>query len=187
MRTQCDSNAIKERKGKDNISTKKEIYKERKSGKKQPFPQVADGVEGSPLPEPGNDFEETKMAELPPLAELKKKYEKIITTPRGAGLRLAKYMYDKLVIKYPDHKTIKEAAVKRWVEDADLLIRVDKIEGKKAVEIFDWAMQDSFWSSIVRSPGNLRKNLDSIRAKMDRPVIVSENQKENLNHQKNKT
>jgi hypothetical protein len=128
---------------------------------------------------------EIRMSEFPEIDALKKKYAGLSREVRGAML-LAKYMFDILITKYPDHTTLKNAKVKVWMGDADLLLRVDKIEPAKAKATFDFAMADSFWNSVVRSPANLRKNFDTIRAKMtsvpkgkeENPSVIKSNPKE---------
>jgi len=118
---------------------------------------------------------ESTMADLAPMKALKEQYATLKNTPRGAALFFAKYMFDILLKKYPDHKTILTATTNRWVTDSDMLLRVDKIDIKKAVAVFEYAMADAFWTSIVRSPANLRKNFDTIRAKMDNPMPKNNN------------
>ena len=55
--------------------------------------------------------------------------------------------------------------IQKWAQDIDKLIRIDGQSTKDIKMVIDWIYNDPFWSTVVLSTGNLRKNFPKLYPK----------------------
>jgi len=58
--------------------------------------------------------------------------------------------------------SFKEPNLKEWELQIDRMIRIDNRTPEEIKKIIDWLPHDEFWSTVVLSPANLRKNYDKL-------------------------
>lgn len=68
------------------------------------------------------------------------------------------------------HPKIKKPDMNKWEECIDLLNRKDGRSYDEIKEFIEWIFNDCFWSAVVQSPQNLRKNWDKIAIKKSPPM-----------------
>lgn len=61
----------------------------------------------------------------------------------------------------------KEPSRAKWIADLDKILRIDKRSLPRAKELISWIMTDDFWSTVILSPQNLRKNFDKLEMKLE--------------------
>ena len=95
-------------------------------------------------------------------ASLKKKQVKNSNAAPSKEEALSKFIHEKIKSRKNDFTG---KVIPKWHKDCRSLLKVrTEEEIQKAME---WAVNDSFWQSIVMSPGGLLKNLDKIEAQMN--------------------
>lgn len=127
-------------------------------------------------PEPENPVLVNPVLENPPLLNTKdsesKDSESLLKTKSivatGVALsadadEIVSFFIQKLRERKPDFKFPKD--FKKWHEEIDRMIRVDKRDPKKIKDMIDWIHRDSFWSSNILSPKKLREQYDNIDGK----------------------
>jgi hypothetical protein len=55
--------------------------------------------------------------------------------------------------------------IQKWAQDIDKLIRIDGQKYGDIKMVIDWIYNDPFWSTVVLSTGNLRKNFPKLYPK----------------------
>lgn len=60
---------------------------------------------------------------------------------------------------------------KKWLDEIDRMIRIDKRDPKKIRALIEWIHKDSFWSTVVLSPKKLRDQYDQIELQASGKVI----------------
>lgn len=55
--------------------------------------------------------------------------------------------------------------IQKWAQDIDKLIRIDGQKYRDIKMVIDWIYNDPFWSTVVLSTGNLRKNFPKLYPK----------------------
>ncbi len=101
----------------------------------------------------------------PPYIESKEdiKEEKNIGTnvPLSADADdLLSFFIQKLEERKPDIKLPENP--KKWLQEIDRMIRIDKRDPEKIKAIIEWIHEDTFWSMNILSPEKLRKQFDQI-------------------------
>lgn len=81
-----------------------------------------------------------------------------------ANIKLARWMYSKILLNHPSAHTPKWS---KWEKDLEGLIRIDKHSRREVIRVFIWATRDDFWKANMRSPANLRKNYDRFKIRMN--------------------
>jgi hypothetical protein len=71
--------------------------------------------------------------------------------------------FEKKYSKYSPKQ--KENLIQRWAAHIDLLIRVDGQNCEDIRNVISWVAQDTFWSTVILSTANLRKNYTRIEPK----------------------
>lgn len=77
--------------------------------------------------------------------------------------QLSKLLYDKILVNNPNHKM---PNLQEWAKHIDYMIRIDKRRPVDIVAIIQWCQSDSFWWSNILSTLKLRKQFDTLTAKM---------------------
>jgi hypothetical protein len=78
---------------------------------------------------------------------------------QAEDLRLAEWIYGRLVAMNPKHRSPSWAA---WCKDLRLLRERDGRTRREIAELFAWANADTFWQSNILSPGKLRTQWDQL-------------------------
>lgn len=73
------------------------------------------------------------------------------------------FFVQKLEERKPDIKLPENP--KKWLQEIDRMIRIDKRDPKKIRAMIDWIHRDSFWSTVILSPKKLRDLYDNIEEK----------------------
>jgi hypothetical protein len=81
-----------------------------------------------------------------------------------ADLELAKWFFEQIKLIVPKAK---EPSFENWANTIRKLRTIDKRPHNEICEIMGWISQDSFWSGNVLSPEKLRKQWDTITAKIN--------------------
>lgn len=58
--------------------------------------------------------------------------------------------------------------LRRWAREIRLLREVDGKSHRQICELFQWAKGDSFWGSVIQSPGKLREKWDTLVERRDK-------------------
>lgn len=78
---------------------------------------------------------------------------------------LAKLLRIEILKRYPNNLGAnKKDCVKRWANDIDKMIRLDKRTPENIKNAILWALNDSFWQKNIWSGANLRKHYDKLEA-----------------------
>ena len=101
--------------------------------------------------------------------------------------RLAQRLREWVVRNNRDAK-VTEAQIRRWVGEAELLLRLDGRAESQAMALLDWCQQDPFWRSTVLSMAKFRLQYDQLLLKAGlaspTPPLVPPAPKESVEHQK---
>jgi hypothetical protein len=65
--------------------------------------------------------------------------------------------------------------IQKWAQDIDKLMRIDGQKYGDIKMVIDWIYNDPFWSTVVLSTANLRKNFPKLYPKAERKFRVEEN------------
>jgi hypothetical protein len=124
--------------------------------------------------------EQCRMAkELSELRGLLEKPKKTETEPKKKFEResdeynLAEYFVQNLCVlndvfnkKYSKMSYAQQVNhIQKWAQDIDKLIRIDGQKYGDIKMVIDWIYNDPFWSTVVLSTGNLRKNFPKLYPK----------------------
>lgn len=63
--------------------------------------------------------------------------------------------------------------IQRWAQDIDKLIRIDGQSPEDIKKVIEWVFNDPFWSTVVLSTANLRKNFPKLYPKVFRNHVSS--------------
>lgn len=79
------------------------------------------------------------------------------------------FMQEISAIRSPEqYKAIREADVAKWIDEARLMLQVDKRNPVKVKEVMDFMFdEDTFWKNTIFSLTSFRKHFDTIMGKMD--------------------
>jgi len=75
------------------------------------------------------------------------------------------FFIQKLKERQPDFKF--PSNLKKWAQEIDRMIRIDKRDPKKIKAMIEWIHQNSFWSTTVLSTKKLRDQYDNVSGKMN--------------------
>ena len=94
-------------------------------------------------------------------------------------IKLAQFMISEMLKVKPDSKVPKDdvGKLQGWATDIDRMIRLDKRTPKQIAELFQWAQNDSFWCSNIRSPKKLRDKWDTLELQKKERKTKQEPQK----------
>ncbi len=81
----------------------------------------------------------------------------------SVSFKLASYLWKLIYQNFP--KT-KPPDLQRWARPVDLMIRVDKREPDDIGRVIEWSQKSEFWKSNILSTEKLRKQFDTLLAKM---------------------
>lgn len=87
---------------------------------------------------------------------------------------LLSFFIEKLKERKPD---IKLPDRKRWLQEIDRMIRIDKRDPRKIKAMIDWIHRDPFWSANILSPLKLRQQYDQIELQAIRKSQTNNTQK----------
>ena len=79
--------------------------------------------------------------------------------PTTDQMRLAHYLFKYIKRNIPNKK---EPNFRKWAEDFDRLLRIDKRPLDEVKDIIAWCQRDPFWMTNILSPGKLRKKYDEL-------------------------
>lgn len=79
------------------------------------------------------------------------------------GERLFNIFLSKILSFKPDFK---KPNSKKWIEEFDKMLRIDKRSVEKSIEIINWALDHKFWRRNIKSPEKLRKQFDHLEIQM---------------------
>lgn len=93
---------------------------------------------------------------------------------------IVRYFYDHVITEFPpeSYKTVREAKVNKQIEQARLMLQVDKRDPKTIKDVIDFMYDegsDGFWRTTIMSMAGFRKNFDQIMKKME--VVESKQEK----------
>ena len=78
---------------------------------------------------------------------------------------LAKLLRIEILKRYPNNLGAnKKDCIKRWANDIEKMIRLDKRTPENIKSAILWALNDSFWQKNIWSGANLRKHYDKLEA-----------------------
>lgn len=85
---------------------------------------------------------------------------------------IVRCFYDHVITEFPpeSYKTVREAKVNEQIEQARLMLQVDKRDPKTIKDVIDFMYDeasDGFWRTTIRSMAGFRKNFDQIMKKME--------------------
>jgi len=79
------------------------------------------------------------------------------------GINKVNKAFEKKYSKYSPKQ--RDNLIQKWATHIDLLIRVDGQNCEDIRNVISWIIQDSFWSTVILSTANLRKNYTRIEPK----------------------
>lgn len=88
-----------------------------------------------------------------------------------AHLRATNSVFNKKIEKMSDKQY--ENFVQRWAQDIDKLIRIDGQSPEDIKKVIEWVFNDPFWSTVVLSTANLRKNFPKLYPKVFKNYVSS--------------
>jgi len=91
---------------------------------------------------------------------------KIPDDPNNVYLRLSKWVYGEFLSVVGDSKKFRLSKLVSWMDKVRLMVEEDKRSTTEVIEVFKFAMNDSFWRGTIYSVSGLRKNYDKIKVKM---------------------
>lgn len=83
--------------------------------------------------------------------------------PTAEAVALAEHLFKKIKERLP---TVKLPNMKKWAQDMDKLLRIDKRTPEQIKEVIDWLPNDEWLHANVLSPSALRAKFDTICSKM---------------------
>ncbi len=78
-------------------------------------------------------------------------------------VRLAEFLLKKILTRLPGFK---KPDIQKWALYIDYMIRLDGRTPEDIKHVIGWCRQDTFWQSNILSTEKLRKQFDTLRAKM---------------------
>jgi len=139
---------------KKDYSSKKDYPKESNSSLKVPE-----------LPKQANGDNAAKAAEMEVKPSPKPKREKPDFSPKVR--EVGNQMINSLTRTKPDYLPSKNLSA--FLTEVDFLLRLDKREADKTMDVFNWALSDSFWADKMFKPNPakyLREKFDQLEMKM---------------------
>ena len=82
-------------------------------------------------------------------------------------MEISDWMLSRLLVLYPN---LKRPNLDSWANTLRLMIEVDKRDPAMISKVFEWANQDTFWSSNILSANSLRKQFDKLAVKVNQPA-----------------
>jgi hypothetical protein len=71
---------------------------------------------------------------------------------------------------FPNNRTVsnesRDGSIQNWAADIDRLIRIDGQSPEEVEQVIEWCQSDSFWKANILSGSTLRKQWDTLTAKM---------------------
>lgn len=95
--------------------------------------------------------------------ETKKKTNVPTFSEDSFPLRLSVYLWNFIHKNFPK---IKSPSLQRWCIPVDLMIRVDDRAPDDIARVIEWCQKDDFWKKNILSTEKLRKQFDTIQARM---------------------
>lgn len=106
--------------------------------------------------------EYTNSSSLRSEEEEKRNKKSAAPPPSADAEKLAHFFFEKIKERNPE---CKEPNLKKWTQEMDLLLRIDKRAIDNVKKLIEWASKDSFWKNNCLSPSTLRKNYDQMSMK----------------------
>lgn len=101
-----------------------------------------------------------------------------IVAPSGALSADADDLTSFFIQKLKERKAdIKIPDKKKWAQEIDRMIRIDKRDPKKIRAMIDWIHRDSFWSTTILSTKKLREQYDQIELQAKRKYDTNSEKK----------
>jgi hypothetical protein len=94
--------------------------------------------------------------------------------------RFTIYCWKQVKENYPDHKTVNKAKFDSWHKPLRLLIENDGIDIVYARKLFNWATNESFWQTVIRSTSKFRDKFEDLDAQFKRNSNHSNHGKPNI-------
>lgn len=88
-----------------------------------------------------------------------------IKFPSNSSQFILANQFREILLKYKSDSKVPantEQGLQTWSQDIDYMMRLDKRDPKKILELIDWAQRDNFWCSNIRSPRKLRDKWDTL-------------------------
>lgn len=127
------------------------------------------------LPKPANEENAAKAAEMEESKSPKSKREKPDFSPKVR--EVANQMVNSLLRTKPDYVPPKNLSA--LLTEVDFIIRLDGRDPVKIMDVFNWALSDSFWADKMFKPNPakyLREKFDQLEMKMIAKPPVNPNQ-----------
>lgn len=87
------------------------------------------------------------------------------------SIRMAYYIYTKMVKHQPGIIELKKALSRKWADDCRLMLEVDGRSGDDIKKVIDFAYEDEWWvKNTVLSPKNIRKHYDKLMVRVPRNI-----------------
>lgn len=88
-----------------------------------------------------------------------------IKFPKNSNQYILANQFREILLKYKSDSKVPantEQGLQTWSQDIDYMMRLDKRDPRKILELIDWAQRDNFWCSNIRSPRKLRDKWDTL-------------------------
>ena len=86
---------------------------------------------------------------------------------------ISKHLLTRILENYPNYHSKQlskdggtEELLQDWSYQVDLMIRVDKRDTDKIIELVEWTQDDKFWRQNIKSTGKLREKYDDLVGRM---------------------
>lgn len=132
-------------------------------------------VPNADLLKPTNGEDAAKAAETENKTAVKPKKEKQSFTEKVH--EVGDQLIDALIRTKPDYSPPKNRSA--FLTEIDFLLRLDKRDPQKILDVFNWALSDSFWADKMFKPNPskyLRDKFDQLEMKMNAKPSVNPNQ-----------
>jgi hypothetical protein len=84
--------------------------------------------------------------------------------------RLSEKLAGMILNNFPNNRTVsnesRDGSIQNWAADIDRLIRIDGQSPEEVEQVIEWCQSDSFWKANILSGSTLRKQWDTLTAKM---------------------
>jgi len=98
------------------------------------------------------------------------------------ALRLSELFADMILKNNPQNRSVnngkREGTVQKWAADIDFLIRIDNQPPAEIEKVIKWSQSDKFWKGNILSGSKLRKQWDTLSAKLPSEGIKAAGQKQ---------
>jgi predicted phage replisome organizer len=105
---------------------------------------------------------ESKKQLALPEGEKKEKKKKKVYDDDSIEMKLAKYLYEKMLLNNPEAK---KPNFQVWANDVRLMIEIDERKPGQIKNMIEWCQKDSFWKANILSVKKLRDKYDQLKIK----------------------